>query len=363
MPADPTLTVSLRDNVHALLRGTHQPGQLTAVVHLCVALSMELLSRKSGGKFLCTQQGLTTKDLAFDAVGELFQRDETGHFVQLDAYCESFPPASTGDEEFLIALRRLVYSRTNHALFRMYRDVDPVLFKILRNVKLAVERMQHFREIERFGETYIVPVMCETLEHLPPYTMDELENELLTVAFGDENIPRMMGKLALVLRQQSGHARMVPLIGLAMVLRAVYARRNEPLLPPASSEDPLVGDDLNDVISQTCAAVRHELHPRYVGKGKTSEAMYGDYFEVIEESLFAKMQGDDGVSYLALLQAKMPGLTHEEYKKMHRSRIEYLGSLAAQRLAHVLRGGSDRAAGATVRQERRNPGRDTAGRT
>lgn len=361
MPADPTLTVSLRDNVQALLRGTHQPRQLTAVVHLCVALSMELLSRKSGGKFLCTQQGLATKDLAFDAVAELFQRDDAGRFVQLETYFESYPPATTGDEELLIALRRLVYSRTNHALFRMYRDVDPVLFKILRNVKLAVERMQQFHEVERFGETYIVPAMCETLEHLPALAMDDLENELLAVALGDETIPRLLGKLALLLKQQSERARMVPLIGVAMVMRAVYARRNEPLLPPASADDPQMGDDLTDVISQACAAVRHECHPRYVGKGKTTEAMYGDYFEVIEESLYAKLQGDDGVSYLGLLQAKVPGLTHEEYKKMHRSRIEYLGSLAAQRLAHVLRGGDHRLAGPAVRRQGRDPGGDPGG--
>lgn len=322
---------------------------------------MELLSRKSGGKFLCMQQGLTPKDLAFDAVAELFQRDEAGRFMQLEAYFESYPPATTGDEDLLIALRRLVYSRTNHALFRMYRDVDPVLFKILRNVKLAVERLQQFHEVERFGEAYIVPAMCETLEHLPAIAMDELENGLLAVALGNENIPRLLGKLAHVLKQQVGHSRMVPLIGVAMVMRAVYARRNEPLLPPSSADDPQMGDDLSDVIGLACAAVRHECHPRYVGKGKTTEAMYGDYFEVIEESLFAKMQGDEGVSYLALLQAKMPGLTHEEYKKMHRSRIEYLGSLAAQRLAHVLRGGDHRVEGPAVRRQGRDPGGDTVG--
>jgi hypothetical protein len=337
MPAYPALTSSLRDDLHALLRGDPQPRQLNTVVNLCVALSMELLSRKSGGKFLSHQQGLTPKDLAFDAVADLFQRDEDGRFLQFEAYFESFPPASTGDEELLIALRRLVYSRTNHALFRMYRDVDPILFKILRNVKLAVERLQQFQEIDRFGEIHIAPVMCETLEHLPVFDLDELEHRLLTVTLGNENIPRMMGKLALILKDQSSNARYVPLMGVAMMLRAVYARRNEPLLPPASTDDPMAGEDVGDMINRACAALRKEFHGKYVGKGKTPENVYSDYFEVIEESLHARMQGDNQSSYLSLLQARMPDLTHDDYKRYHRARIEYLGSLAAQRLALVLR--------------------------
>ncbi len=355
MPAYPNLTVSLRDNVHALIRGNPGSQQLNGVVNLCVALSMELLTRKSGGQFLSHQQGLATKDLAFDAVADLFQRDEEGRFIQFEAYFESFPPETTPDHELLIALRRLVYSRTNHALFRMYRDVDPVLFKILRNVKLAVERMQQFQEVDRFGETHIAPVMCETLEHLPAFPMDELEDRLLTVSLGNENIPHLLGRLALILKQQESNARHVPLLGVAMMFRSVYARRNEPLLPPAAAEDSLMGDDLGAVISKTCAEIKHELHRAYVGKGKTTEDIYGGYFDVIEESLFARMQGDTSASYLTLLQARMPDLTHDEYRRLHRSRIEYLGSLTVQRVAQVLRGTD-----ATTRGRRGPPGTSPA---
>jgi len=355
MPAYPTLTSSLRDNLHALLRGDPQPRQLNAVVNLCVALSMELLTRKSGGKFLCSQQGLATKDLAFDAIADLFQRDEDGRYLQFEAYFESYPPETTSVEELLIALRRLVYSRTNHALFRMYRDVDPVLFKILRNVKLAVERMQQFREIDRFGETHIAPVMCDSLDHLPSIDMSELENGLLSATMGNENVPRLMGKLALLLKQQDAHSRLVPLIGCAMMLRSVYARRNEPLLPPAAAEDALVGDDVGEVINNACTAVRTEFHKKYVGKGKTTEEVYSGYFAVIEESLHARMQGDNESSYLSLLRERMPGLTHEEYKRVHRARIEYLGSLTAQRLAHVLERDDIRASRRTGEMGERKP--------
>ncbi|MGA9365500.1 MAG: hypothetical protein WBW16_14145 [Bacteroidota bacterium] len=324
------LTFSLRENLLAVLGSNCTSKQLNAVINLCVALALERLGRKSNSRKLCSVQGMSEKDLAFDSIADLFRRDEEGCFVRLEAYFGSFDVNSVSDQELLTYLRRLVYSRVNQALFRMYQDVDPVLSKILRNIKVAVEAVKQFDEVERFGEICIVPAFCDTLEHLPGLDAEDLQRHLLSACTGNENIPQMLGKLAVFLRQQKCNSRIIPIITVATIFQSVYAIKNEPLLAPPSVETNLFADDAVETIKSVCRAVKGESFRRYVGKKKISEKVFNAYFEVIEESLLARFAGDVGGdhSYFDLLKTRLPDLTPDEYKNGHRAKLEYLGAQA-----------------------------------
>ena len=147
----------LKPNLIAVLDGRSTSRQLNGLINLCVALASELLSRKWGSRRLQEHLGLSETDLAYDCIGDLFGRDETGRCTQLTAYFGSMEVASLYEAELLVLLRRLVYSRVNHALFRLYQDLDPAFSRILRNVKLAQEALKQFDERDREGVRYARP--------------------------------------------------------------------------------------------------------------------------------------------------------------------------------------------------------------
>lgn len=333
MRPTPTLTFLLRQNLLAVLDGTFTSKQLNAIVNLSVALALELLTRKSGGKRLSSSQGLNEKDLAYDSIADLFQRNEEGRFVQLDAYFSSFDLDSVSDEELLVALLRLVYARVNQALFRMYQDIDPGFYRILRNIKLAVERMNQFEQIDRFGESSIAPALCETNEHLPPLDPDEVQHYLMQASVGTENIPQMLGKLSVFLRQQECHSRILPVITVAKILQSVYAVKNQPLLLPPTVEHELPDSDTGEIVRNVCNDVKTESAKKYLARKKVSEEAFDAYFDVIESSIMARIveQNGSAISCYELLKAQLPDLTPEEYRKHHRAKLEYLGALAYKR--------------------------------
>jgi hypothetical protein len=333
MRANSPLTLSLRENLLAVLGSNCTSKQLNAVINLCVALAFERLGRKSNSRKLSSLQGIGEKDLAYDSIADLFRRDAEGCFVRLEAYFGSFELNAVSDEELLTYLRRLVYSRVNQALFRMYQDIDPVLSKILRNIKVAIEAVKQFDEVERFGDICIVPAFCDTLEHLPGLDAEDLKRHLLSACKGNENIPQMLGKLAVFLRQQECNSRIIPMIAVATIFQSVYAIKNEPLLAPPLVETNLFADDAVETIKSVCRAIRGKALRRYFGKKKLSEKVFNAYFDVIEQSLLARFAGDVGGdhSYFDLLKARLPDLTRDEYKRRHRAKLEYLGAQAFKR--------------------------------
>jgi hypothetical protein len=225
----------------------------------------------------------------------------------------------------------------NQSVFRMYNEADPALGKILRNIKYAVQTLNNFKEIERFSEQCIAPCSCETLEHLPEADPSDLERELRQCANGSEHIPALMAKLALYLRGQSTHSRIVPLMMIAKIFRSLYFEAQDS--PEVTIDDRLTERDGSAILHDVCIRLMNETQPSYVGKGKVDPVLFKKYFDVIEENLNATIIRQDGerMSFFISLKTTMPELTEKEYRKNHKSRIEYLARIAHKRAVKELR--------------------------
>lgn len=333
------LTNGLRENLRALLEGRAEAGQVRQIVHLAVALAVEYLTRRRGAWRLQERLGLPVTDLGYDCIADLFERDAFGRYRQLAAYFEGTDFRSCAPEELLILLRRLVYSRTANGMFRAFSEADPAFSRILRNVKLALQALKQFEERERFGDVHLTPLLCATLEHLPPFEPAELEAALAAECTGGENVPEMMAKTALLLRRQEDRSRLVPLMHVAAAIRGVYEAKNRPLLAATAVSDPPV-DETPELISAACAQVKADMRSSYMDRKRIPAGVYETYFAVVADSLRERIHGGNGdaASYFDLLRAYLPEITPEEYRTQHRSRIEYLGSLVHQRLQGLVRG-------------------------
>ena len=338
-PCSP-LAGQLRDNRPPLLDGSNSTRQLNVIVNICLALASEHLERKWNSRRLTQLQGISEADLAYDCIADLFQQDDAGRLVQLEAYFSSIRNECTDGEELLVYLRRLVYSRVNQAIFRMYEDIDPTLSRILRNIKIAVQKLGQFEEIDRFGENCLAPLLCDKLQHLQPVNEQVIEQHLSSVCIGIESIPQMLAGLALYLREQDEHSRVVPFMVVARSIESVYTIRHRPLLEAAQVEAEFEIHDTTAIVKSACRKVRHEMFARYVEKHKINEELFDHYFEIIERNLllrFVELDGHDK-AYFDLLKSRLPDLTKGQYRAQHRAKLEYLGALTYKRAMKELKG-------------------------
>jgi hypothetical protein len=307
-------------------------------VFLCRKIALVQIRRKlNSGRLHSEFFKSSPDDLAIDCIADLFQQDDSGTFVQIKIYFESLSLDNISEKDLLTHLRRLVFARVNQSIFRMYNEADPSLGKILRNIKLAVQGLRNFQEAERFGEQCIAPSACETLEHLPELDRQELERQLRYYARGSEHIPALLAKLSVYLREQNDHSRIVPIMLVAMVFRSLYS--DVPIMQEVILEDRFIAGDASAILHDICKQLMNETEPKYVGRRKIDAFVFKKYFDVIEENLNATIiqQNGERLSFFTSLKSLMPEITEKDYKKNHKSRVEYLARIAHKRAVKELR--------------------------
>lgn len=332
------LQCNLRENLRALLSGRYTPLQENGVVRTAHALARAFLSGKRSSGMLMNLHDLNVSDLAYDCIAEIFQRDPAGSFVQLRAYFNSVPIETITDEELLAHFRRLVFSKVNHGIFRLYSEADPVLARILRNTKLAIASLGQFVEVERFGEQCITPGMCQTLEHLPPLEQTRIGESLLQSTRATESVPDLLARLCVFLRKQNERCRIVPVFVVAHAIRTFYESKRDPGMGAHSAEGTMHVDDVLNTLKQVRKEIDGKFRPKYVGT-KLQPETFHTYLQVIEQGLVDRFISGDG-SDIALydrLAHDIPGLTKEMYRKFHKSRLEYLSRQAHDLAVEKLR--------------------------
>lgn len=330
--------MELKQLITDLRSGNPAPRIINEFVFICRKIALVQVKRKlSSGRLHTEYFKSPPDDIALDCIADLFQQDNSGNLIQIKTYFESLSLDNISEKDLLTHLRRLVFARVNQSVFRMYNEADPALGKILRNIKLSLEALSNFTEIERFGEQCIVPCSCETFEHLSEADPGDLERELRQCANGSEHIPALMAKLSVYLRGQTVHSRIVPLMMIAKIFRSLYFEVQDS--QEVTIDDRLTERDGSAILHDICLRLMNETLPSYVGKGKVDKILFIKYFDVIEENLNATViqQNGERMSFFTSLKTMMPELTEKEYKKKHKARIEYLTRIAHKRAVKELR--------------------------
>jgi hypothetical protein len=325
------LLTGLPENLSALIRESASPARIHAVVRVAHSLARAYLARRQNSEYLAQTHGLDRNQLAYDCIAELFQRDDAGSFVQIRAYFLPIPIDETSPEQLLLHLQRLVFSKAQHALFRMHQEADPALGKILRNIKASLVSLRQFTESERFGSPCIAPALCETLAHLPPPDDGVLEERLGDLIRGDERIPEMLGRLSQYLRDQEEHSRIVPLLTVARLFQSAYARKRLTSASGHAEELNVTEIDCRSIIADSCRRVRARQGARYVRLSKLSDETLDMYLGLIEDSLSRRfVYNDAGESSLFEdLRSRIPDLTASDYHNTHKAKLEYLNKCVA----------------------------------
>jgi hypothetical protein len=325
----------LRDSIRHILSPHPVPTGCRAFIDLTLQIAtIHLLKRTRAGIINPSFFGLTPEDLALDLVGPLLARDANGRFTHLEVYYASIHWESLSDAELLAATRRLVYSTVHQQLVRLYRDHDPSLEKIIRNLRNALRGTPSLHEDRRGAELWIA-VASETTVHrlLPEMPWSYLEGEL--TGYLQERTPMraVVQHCVAILDGQSVYRKSFPLTSLALILRMAYSRfEPDPDEQGVSTETTIRTEEADRIITNALSAIEAEKRATYVDKGKVNAQTYAAYMSAVREILRSEFVENDGTdrSYMIQLEAQIPDLTMEDYRENHRCHLEYLAKLARE---------------------------------
>ncbi len=325
--------------MRAILSGKYGEAEINDMVRVCHALALPYVrTRLSNDIVLQRTLELNMSDFAYDCIADLFAFVGAGEFPHIQAYFSAYPHEMLTNEELFSHLRRLVFSQANHGIFRLYNEVDPSLGKVLRNIKLALQQFTSLVMIERFGEPCVAPAEADHLLQMRMLQIEDLESGVRRYLRGTENIPFMLGKLALFLRERDDVSRVIPLTSVAVVIRNIYMYPGENEEFAKVVEDKLEISYLSRVVDEAVRKTREKMAAQYMKKKRIRASLLDVYFTVIEKRLILTFSGDGHEKGLReLLSEEMEGMTDAEYRLKHRSRLEYLSRLTGEEVARRLR--------------------------
>jgi hypothetical protein len=329
----------LQDSILALLDGDLKHEQVNFLVNAAQSLAVQLLSLKFIHRpGLRKMIAMDVRDLGVDAIADLFERDEHNQLLHFKIYFSSVDAAALSREELLLHFRRLISSAVNQHVMHLFRDLDPGLGKIIRNIKLSVISHKTVIEIDRFDELCIAPIHAEMNEHLPALTQELLFQHLESQIKGNELIPGLLSILSRCLREQTEYSRIVPLIMVAIVFRDILVSKQSPI--PENEENSSASFETRDLVSRKITQIQESVGSIYSRNKHVNIETMTTYFAVIRDVLEAKMNSGDGVvrSLYDGMKTHEPKMSSSEYHKCHRSKLEYFYKLCREAIADELRG-------------------------
>lgn len=289
------------------------------------------------GVLVDNQFGISNEDLAMDCIAELFQRNDTGHFLIIDQYFTPLNWSTLSEEDLKIALRRLVFSKVNESLFRSYREEDPNLAKIIRNIKEALKN-QHGISLVKFREaSWLIVGDADTEVNGKPLAPQEiLEAHLLDILCNTSNTYKAASSFIQFVELHPHYCNAYPISGFAQALRTAFSARTVPESQEANAI--FEAGEIDTAIQKAVAYIRTTLHETYVLGGKLSQKLFDTYVVAINKVLratFTRTEEHVDSQYDALVSL-MPGLSKDVYMSQHRNILQYLFKLSRSRMIFYL---------------------------
>jgi hypothetical protein len=324
--------------VACILRSHREPAVEREFVLRCQRIAAAYVRTKTAASsFDPSRLGLTASDFAFDAIGDLFRRDEAGRFPAFTAIFGTTPIEQRQPEEVERIVRHLVFTAVDRQIFRSYRESDPMLSKLLRNIKLTLRKHPTAELREVAGELVVVSRTAEIQESLPVLPLEMMEAELAARLPGSMDLREMLAVLAGVLADQEDHSRRYPVMGAAMIFRGFYSRTAEGE-PETDSIDGMTDEELQRFLRPALGKVMRRTGRKYVEDGKISEQELEVYMRALSDMVlerFTRRESETMPLYAHVVRHD-PTVTSDEYQTRHRTVLEYLLKLLHRELQELL---------------------------
>ncbi len=304
----------------------------------------------AAGTLKLDRLGLKPEDAALDAIADLFRRNDDGVYPAFENICRSTPGRSLSLHD---DLRRLVFGSVNQFIFRSYRETDPGLARLIRNIKFTLKHHADAQLLRLNDELLIAPKNPELLPQLPMMAEELLRIEFWNSARFGFSVREFLSTLAVILNDQSLYRRMYPVTAFALLVRPAYQDRTGAIQSTDGGSESY-DEDIKTVAAQVVAETTASLLESYGLRGKLAPNDARAYENAVADILCETFLEGNGnaTTYFEALERYIPGLTKAEYTREHRTRLEY----AAKQAKEAMRIALQKEFSFSARTEDRNDG-------
>jgi len=301
-------------------------------ITFCHQVALAYIRTKSfSHTYLLQKLAVSANDLAFDAIADLFRRNDEDTFTELSRYFAHVGPLEARSEDALLTdTRRLVLGAVNRRIFRLYRASDPALSKLIRNLKLALRDHKLLKYETRGGDGVVrVRMKSDSREDLPIMPPELILPELLTRIPHGATAREIVDGVGTILIEEKEYRGMISLVGLALIARAFYSSGMVATDGDAPTST-FSHDEIASLAKNVVSRLKADTVDEYGRKKKLNSERLHAYLESIQEILLLEFDGSDSArsSYFEILQRHYGGLTEAEYKSRHRVVLEYFARIA-----------------------------------
>ena len=340
--------MSIGELLSGLLNDEISEHESTSLIHYAHSLARKYFESKNRLWILSRFSVETSSDFAWDAIAQLFERDDLYIFSRLKENLNKLIVSNgqSSQVDLTIFFRKIIYQAVNDELFAHYRETDPTLSKIIRNIKDHIHSDKNF-EIQKKGSRKFIQ-----FNNLDPSQNDliQIEPEILSIKLISKlngittlTTAVFLDQLKTILQEENNYAPFIEITNLALVIRGVLVLKNiilDEFSDTTSEIDHLITvDELQFFISQSRKYMDNRYKPKYVESGKISMELWDLYLKSIEELIQDTygLETSVGISYFESLSHQIPSLEMSEYLINHKSQFEYLNSLFRNHFLHSIK--------------------------
>lgn len=277
---------------------------------------------------LTTQQDLTIEELAIDCIAALFIKENNKDLISIQNSFTNWEPAITSEEDCFYFLNKVVSSRVEQHIFKLFKEADPFFSKLLDSVNYLI-RINEFSKIIFLGKSYITKTSENRFEKT--FISTEEFEKLPTKLF--QNKKTLLLNLFDYLKTETDFNAAIPLNDLINKLKHINFSEylvNEFVLNEYKKIE------VNQIVNTGLGFALDKLVTSYVEKGKL------DSFEKLAFELALKDMAidlsDGGINpgLYRYLSAHFTDLSEIDYQSKYHNILEYLLKVMKNNIADQL---------------------------
>ena len=267
-------------------------------------------------------------DLAWDFIADLFQKDQEGNLLVLQRYFESIDIQNLDEEDLRVELRKLVFTKVDDNIFRFYGEKDPSLRKIIRNIKLTIKDHKCKHKVCYQDGYLITDLEDHGVEAIMPE--DFMRIKLCSRLSEQMQIPEIIIEVIDIIQKQNSYRNRFPLIALAKIIRESFVilhdEKDHSVVRPMAVNQ-LVEKDISKFIHHSVKKVKRDVAPGYIKRGKIKPEYVEIYFNAAADIVKDDFGEERGLSQFDQIKNYKQDLDYDQFRKKHRSVLEYVVKL------------------------------------
>ncbi|MDP2207771.1 MAG: hypothetical protein Q8K98_03220 [Bacteroidota bacterium] len=326
----------LKPYLRKILNSSIAEVELTEFVHVCRSIVQPyLLYIRSSVSNLCTQQGLTITDLAYDCIADMFSRNDQNKFVKIENFANSLDENidQISDINLFHAFKSFLTCIADSQLARLYSQADPTGSKIYRNLRDVIRASPFFNLRRDLRGLVVESSGADLCNHLSEFPMEELERELVQRVDYQFSTRKFLTGLNEMFAEQTQYRRSIPLYDLVHVLKKLHYDNFD----PPSDTQPLSTEGLQEFeIEQICrqveAVLKEKILLTYFTKGKIDRRQAEAICSAFHDMICDWQSNEEKFALFSYLKRYLD-IDETEYEETLRPKMEYLLKIARNEFA------------------------------